>query len=127
MDHINTGRALFYIIHKKLIDFAPVLYFYTSLHPNFFFGFRKEDIKSLTYKLIDCHRTQQWLLRYTMLPYRLFSRFAARKLYGWKYAEPYRRVYFNKKNLYRNKQPLIVLIFTHFFSNLPCTKAKYPQ
>jgi LmbE family N-acetylglucosaminyl deacetylase len=127
MDHINIGRALFYIIYKKLIDFTPILYFYTSLNPNFFFGFRKREIKSLTYRLIACHKTQQWLLRYTMIPYRVFSRFAGRKLHGWKYAETYRRVYFNKKNLQKNKQPLIVQIFTHFFSNLPWTKAKYPQ
>jgi hypothetical protein len=127
IDHINTGRALYYIIYNKLIDFTPILFFYTSLYPNFFFGFKKKDIKTLTYKLIACHKTQQWLLRYTMLPYRPFSKFAARKLPGWNYAEPYRRVYFNKKNLYRNKPPLIVQIFTHFFSNLPWTKAKYPQ
>lgn len=127
MDHINTGKAIFYIIYNNLINFIPILYFYTSLHPNFFFGFKKKDIKALTYKLIDCHKTQQWLLRYTMLPYRPFSRFAGRKLHGWKYAEPYRRVYFNKRNLLKNKQPLIVRIFTHFFSNLPWTKAKYPQ
>lgn len=127
MDHINTGRAVFYVINNKLIDFTPVLYFYTSLNPNFFFGFKNKDIKELTYKLIACHRTQQWLLRYTMLPYRLFSRFAGRKLPGWKYAEPYRRVYFSKVNLDKNKQPLIVRIFTHFFSSLPWTKAKYPR
>lgn len=127
MDHINTGKALFYVIHKKLINFAPILYFYTSLHPNFFFGFNKRDIKNLTYKLIGCHRTQQWLLRYTMLPYRPLSRFAGRKLQGWKYAEPYRRVYFKKNNLQKNRQPLIVRIFTHFFSSLPWTKAKYPK
>ena len=127
MDHINIGKAMFYIIHNNLIDFSPILYFYTSLHPNFFFGFEKKDIKALTYKLIACHKTQQWLLKYIMIPYQAFNRFAGRKLPGWKYAEPYRRVYFNKKNLYKNKQPLIVQIFTHFFSGLPWTKAKYPQ
>ena len=127
MDHINTGRAVFYVIYNKLIDFTPIVYFYTSLHPNFFFGFEKKDIKALTYKLIACHKTQNWLLRYTMLPYRPFSRFAGRKLPGWKYAEPYRRVYFNINNLHRNKQPLIIRIFSHFFSSLPWTKAKYPQ
>ncbi|MFW9827641.1 MAG: PIG-L deacetylase family protein [Candidatus Thorarchaeota archaeon] len=127
MDHINTGRAIFYIIHNNLIDFTPNLYFYTSLNPNFFFGFKKKDIKTLTYKLIACHKTQQWLLRYTMIPYRLFTRFAGRKLPGWKYAEPYRRVYFKKSNLANNKQSLIIQILTHFFSSLPWTKAKYPQ
>jgi len=127
LDHINTGKAVFYVIYNKLINFSPILYFYTSLHPNFFFGFKKKDISTLTYKLIACHKTQQWLLRYTMIPYRVFSRFAGRKLPGWKYAEPYRRIYFKKNNLQKNKQPLIVRIFTHFFSNLPWTKAKYPQ
>ncbi|MFX1592239.1 MAG: hypothetical protein ACFFCL_06050, partial [Promethearchaeota archaeon] len=112
---------------NKLIDFTPILYFYTSLHPNFFFGFKKKDIKALTHKLISCHKTQNWLLRYTMIPYRPFSRFAGRSLPGWKYAEPYRRVYFKQNNLYKNKQPLIIRIFTHFFSTLPWTKAKYPQ
>jgi LmbE family N-acetylglucosaminyl deacetylase len=127
MDHINTGRAIFYIIYNKLIDFSPILYFYTSLNPNFFFGFKKKEIKSLTNKLIACHKTQQWLLRYTMIPYRIFTRFAGRKLPGWKYAEPYRRVYFNKNNIYKNNPPLLVRLFTHFFSSLPWTKAKYPQ
>ena len=127
MDHINTGKAIFYIIFNSLIDFKPILYFYTSLHPNFFFGFKREDIKDLTHKLIACHKTQRWLLGYTMIPYRPFSRFAGRKLPGWKYAEPYRRVYFNQKNLIKNKQPIIVRIFTHFFANIPWTKAKYPK
>jgi LmbE family N-acetylglucosaminyl deacetylase len=127
MDHINVGKAIFYIIDKKLIDYLPILYFYTSLNPNFFFGFKKKEIKALTHKLITCHKTQRWLLRYTMIPYRSFSRFAGRKLPGWKYAEPYRRVFFNKVNLHKNKQPLIVRIFTHFFSSLPWTKAKYPE
>jgi hypothetical protein len=62
-----------------------------------------------------------------MIPYRPFSRFAGRKLPGWKYAEPYRRVYFNQKNRIKNKQPIIVRIFTHFFANIPWTKAKYPK
>lgn len=126
MDHVNTGRAIFYIIHNRLIDFTPILYFYTSLSPNFFFGFKKEDL-ALTYQLLACHKTQNWLLNYTTIPYKFTSRFAGRKIRGWKYAEPFRRVYFNKINLQKNKPSLIVRIFTHFFSKLPWFKAKYPQ
>lgn len=126
MDHVNTGRVIFHIIYKKLIDFTPKLYFYTSLSPNYFFGFKKEDL-ALTYKLITCHKTQRWLLNWTMLPYRFTSRFAGRKLRGWKYAEPYRRIYFNKRNLKKNGVSFFVKIFTHFYSSLPWFKAKYPQ
>ncbi len=117
---------MFYVISNKLIDYTPNLYFYTSLSPNFFFGFRKKDL-ALTYNLIKCHKTQSWLLNWTMLPYRFTSRFAGRKLRGWKYAEPFRRVYFNKKNLKKNKASFLIRIFTHFYSSLPWFKAKYPQ
>ncbi|MFX0021440.1 MAG: PIG-L deacetylase family protein [Candidatus Hermodarchaeota archaeon] len=126
MDHINTGKAIFYVIYNNLINFTPKLYFYSSINPNFFFGFKKQDL-ALTYKLIRCHRTQNWLLNWTMLPYKITSRYAGRKLGGWKYAEPFRRVYFSKKNLKKNKFSLVVQIFTHFFSSLPWFKAKYPR
>jgi len=126
MDHVNTGKAVFHVIYKKLIDFTPNLYFFTSLSPNFYFGFKKQDL-NLTYQLISCHKTQRWLLNYTIIPYKPFSRWHARKLRGWKYAEPYRRIYFKKKNLKKNKSPLIVSIFSHFFFSMPWFKAKYPQ
>ncbi|MFX0041148.1 MAG: PIG-L deacetylase family protein [Promethearchaeota archaeon] len=125
-DHINTGKAVFYVLYNKLIDNIPNLYFYTSLSPNFFFGFKKKDL-ALTYNLIRCHKTQTWLLKWTMLPYRFTSRFAGRKLKGWKYAEPFRKVYFKNKNLKKNKVSFFIRIFTHFYSSLPWFKAKYPQ
>ncbi|MFW9971858.1 MAG: PIG-L deacetylase family protein [Candidatus Odinarchaeota archaeon] len=124
-DHINTGKAIYYILYNKIININPNLYFYTSLSPNFFFGFKKEDL-ALTYKLIKCHKTQQWLLNWTMIPYRFTSRFAGRKLRGWKYAEPFRRVFFHEKNLKKNKISFLTRIFTHFYSSLPWFKAKYP-
>ncbi|MFX1409679.1 MAG: PIG-L deacetylase family protein [Promethearchaeota archaeon] len=124
MDHINTGRAVFYAIYHKLINFSPNLYFYTSLNPNFYFGVNNID---LTYQLLACHKTQRWLLNKTLIPYKPFSRFHSRKLSGWKYAEPFRRVYFNKENQNKNKPSFLTRIFSHFFSSLPWMQAKYPQ
>lgn len=126
MDHVNTGRAVFYAIYHKLIDFTPNLYFYTALNPNYYFGFNKEEI-ALTYQLLACHKTQYWLFNYTLIPYRPFTRFHGRKLPGWKHAEAFRRVYFKKENLNKNNPSLIVRIFSHFFFSMPWFKAKYPQ
>ncbi|MFX1573576.1 MAG: PIG-L deacetylase family protein [Promethearchaeota archaeon] len=126
MDHINTGRAIFYVIYNKLLNFTPILYFYTTLHPNYFFGFKKNDF-ALIHKLIACHKTQFWLLKWTMIPYRFTTRFAGRKLPGWKYAESFRRIYFNKANVKKNETSFLIRIFTHFYSSLPWFKAKYPQ
>ncbi len=125
-DHVNTGKVVFYIIYNKLINFVPKLYFFTSLSPNFYFGFKKEDFK-LTDQLIACHETQRWLLNHTMIPYKPFSRWHGRKLNGWKYAEPYRFVYFNRANFLKNKPSFTVRVFSHFFSGMPFFKAKYPQ
>lgn len=52
---------------------------------------------------------------------------AGRKINGWKYAEPFRRIYFGKENKKKYKISLITRIFSHFFSSLPFYKAKYPQ
>ena len=126
MDHINTGRAIFYIIYNKLIDFIPILYFYSSLSPNLFFPFKKEDI-GLVKQLLACHRTQYWLINYMMFIYKPIMRLAGRKVNDWKYAEPYRRIYFSRANKKRHKISLKTRIFSHFFSSLPFYKAKYPQ
>ena len=126
IDHINTGKVIFYIIFNKIIDFNPNLFFYTSLNPNFYFGFKKEDF-NLTYRLIACHKTQRWLLNYTLLPYKPFSRFHGRKLPGWKYAESFRRVFFKKTNQQRNKPSFLIRMLAHFFSSLPWMHAKYPM
>jgi LmbE family N-acetylglucosaminyl deacetylase len=126
MDHINTGKVLFYIIYNKLVDFTPKLYYYSSLSPNYFFGFEKEDVH-LILNLIACHKTQYWLMNYTMMPYKPIRRFYGKKISGWKYAEPYRRVYFDKKYLNKNKPSMMIRIFSHFFSSLPWFQAKYPQ
>lgn len=126
MDHVNTGKAIFYIIHNKLIDSLPILYFYSSLSPNFFFPFKKEDI-GLVNQLLACHKTQYWLMKYMMLIYKPIMRLAGRKIDGCKYAEPFRRIYFRKENKKKYKISLITRIFSHFFSSLPFYKAKYPQ
>ena len=125
-DHVNTGKAIFYCINRNLIDFTPILYFYSTLSPNYFFGFKKEDF-SLINQLLTCHKTQFWLINYVTLTYKPKTRLAGRNLPGWKYAEKYRRVYFKKRNIYKNKPSLMVNILSHWYSSMPFFKAKYPQ
>lgn len=126
MDHVNTGRALFYIIYNKLIDKKPILYYFSAFRGNFRFPFDKSGFE-LEDQLISCHKTQFWLLNYMKVVYRPFARIAGSHVSGWKYAEPYRRIYFKKENLKKNKQTLWIQVWTHFFSSLPWFKAKYPQ
>lgn len=126
MDHVNTGRALFYTLHHQLVDFSPRLYFYTSLNPNSFLKIPKEQV-GLTDQLIACHKTQWWLMkwmRYTVKPIEMLSGLIAR---GWRYAEPYRRVFYGMHSREKNRAGLLVRVFTHFFSGLPFFQAKYPQ
>nr|MDO8111625.1 PIG-L family deacetylase [Candidatus Sigynarchaeota archaeon] len=125
-DHTFTGRALFYIIHHELIDFTPKLLYYTSLNPNFFFGFKKSDF-SLTTRLIQCHKTQFWLLNTMMLVYKPIARIMGKKLPGWKYAEGYRQVFFDENLRWKNAPSRKTAIFSHFFSSMPFFKAKYPE
>lgn len=126
MDHVNTGRALFYIIHNKLINFAPKLYYYQTLSPNYYFPFKKEEI-DLAERLLKCHKTQYWLINYMFMIYKPIVRLGGRKVSGWKYAEPYRHVYFKEENRKMNKPSFKVRVFSHFFSSLPWYQAKYPQ
>ncbi len=125
-DHINTGKAIYYCIHNNLIDFTPILYFYSTLSPNYFFGFAKEEF-SLIDQLLACHKTQFWLINYVTLIYKPKTILAGRKLKGWKYAEKYRRIYFHKENKSKNNPSLIVKMLSHWFSSMPFFKAKYPQ
>lgn len=125
MDHVNTGRAIYYCIYNKLINYTPILYFYSTLSPNFYFGFKKEDF-SLTYQLLACYKTQFWFINHAKWIYKPKTRLAGRKLSGWKYAEKYRRVYFQNENEIRNKASLLIRILSHWFSSWPWFKAKYP-
>jgi LmbE family N-acetylglucosaminyl deacetylase len=126
LDHVNTGKAIFYTISQKLINFTPILYFYGTSHPNFFFGFKKEDI-SLIKQLLRCHKTQYWLINRLKLNYKFSTKRAGLRLKGWYYAEKYRRVYFVKNNLKKNKASIFLKILTHWFSSMPWFKAQYPK
>ncbi len=126
MDHINPSKAIFYIIYKKLIDFTPKLYFYGSLNPNYFFGFRRKDFV-LIRNLLSCHKTQYWLINRLMRMYKFSTRLNGLKLREWKYAEKYRMVYFKKRNLKKNKPSFIIKILSHWFSCWPWFKAQYPE
>ncbi len=125
MDHVNTGRAVYYCIYNKLLNYTPILYFYSTLSPNFYFGFKKEDF-ALTYQLLAYHKTQSWFINRAKWIYKPRTRLAGMKLGGWKYAEKFRRVYFSNNNERRNKPSLVIIILSHFFSSLPWFKAKYP-
>ena len=124
-DHVNTGKAIYYCIHKKLIDFPLKLYFYSTISPNFYFGFKKEDFLLID-QLLACHKTQFWLINNLKITYKPKTRLAGRKLRGWKYAEKYRRVYFHRENANKNKPSLIVKMLSHWYSGMPWFKAKYP-
>ena len=125
-DHVNTGKAVYYCIYNKIIDCTPILYFYGTLTPNYIFGFKKEDFE-LFEQMRQCHKTQFWLTYKLHRTFKLSTRLAAIKLRGWKYAEKYRRVYFNEKNLKKNKPSMRIQIISHFFSSLPFFIAQYPQ
>lgn len=126
MDHINCGRVVYYIIHKGLIeDFTPNLFFYTSLCPNYFFGFDEKEF-DLTYQLLACHKTQNWFFNNLKMILKPQMRYYGTKIHGWKYAEAFRRVYFTKKNLEKNRPSFVPRVFSHFFSSLPWYNAKYP-
>ncbi len=125
-DHVNTGRAVFYVVNKKLLDYQPRLYFYSTLSPNVFFPFRREDLE-LTDRLIACHKTQIWLLHWMKHIIRPTALFAGLQARGWRYAEPYREVYFGDDSRERNEAGFPIRVFTHFFSGMPFFQAKYPQ
>ncbi len=125
-DHINTGKAIYYIINHRLIDFEPKLYFYGSLNPNFLFGFNKDSLELID-NLLKCHRTQYWFINKAKLAYRVSTRRRGLLLRGWSYAEKYRRVFFKKSNLKKNNPSLVIRLLSHWFSSMPWFKAKYPK
>jgi hypothetical protein len=126
-EFIKTGKAVFYIIYNKLIDYekTPILYYYSSLSSNYYFGFRKKEI-ALTKKLISKHKTQAWLMNTLMMSYIPLTRLAGMKLKRWKYAEAYRRIYF--KNPRKHRPSLLSRMISHFcYSHIQWYSAKYPQ
>ncbi|MFX0052961.1 MAG: PIG-L deacetylase family protein [Candidatus Hermodarchaeota archaeon] len=104
-DHVNTGRAIYYVINNKLIENVPDLYYYSSLSPNYYFPIDPRNI-SLTEKLIACHKTQVWLLKSMKRMLKPVWVISGLKTQGWRYAEPYRRVFFDSKN--KNKANFLV-------------------
>ena len=124
-DHVNTGKAIYYILHKKMLSKLPKLYFYSTLSPNRYFGFNKEDL-SLVDDLLQCHKTQFWLLNNAKILYNITIRLTALHVRGYKYAEKYRRVYFSYDTPQKNKISYLVKMLSHWFASWPWFKAKYP-
>jgi LmbE family N-acetylglucosaminyl deacetylase len=124
-DHVNLVRALYYILSKKLIHFSPTLYFYTSLCPNCYFPIHSDDLH-LVDKLIKCHKTQFWLLKWMKYLIKPTAWFSGLKVKGWKYAEPYRQVTFTDESKENGDARLLVKQFAAFLSRTNLFDAQYP-
>lgn len=127
-DHVNSGRVVYYILHHRLIDnYTPKLFVYSTLWPNFFFPFNKEDYK-VTDQLLACHKTQFWLLNRMKIFNKILARRSGMSVPGWKFAEAFRRINFmssNSKN--SGKIPFSVRIFYRFYwAHKSWYDAKYP-
>ncbi|MHA1292354.1 MAG: PIG-L deacetylase family protein [Promethearchaeota archaeon] len=95
-DHINTGKILYYILDKNLIDFGkkrPKLYFYASINPNFFWPINKEEIP-LAYNNMFVHKSQAHIWKFAKSLYRLIISVYGCRIKGWRYAEGYRRIFY---------------------------------
>ncbi len=129
-DHTNTGAAIFYAIHHHLIDYTPILYYYTSINSNYYFPVDDKKMQ-LTKQLVACHKTQFWLLNWITIFAKILGRIYGfkNKRYRFKFthAEPYRRVFFNPENRRRNRAKFFPRIMTHFFYSLPFYRAQYPE
>ncbi len=128
MDHINAGRAIFYILHHQLIpNYRPSILFYQTLAPNFFLPFSRTDIDLLD-NLLKCHKTQFWLLNW-MKPMALirawFNGWQWQK-YPGQFAEGFRRFTLNTQKRSQNQPSWWVKIWTRFYWSLPFYQAKYP-
>jgi LmbE family N-acetylglucosaminyl deacetylase len=117
-DHINTGRILYYIIDKNLIEKTPKLFYYSPIHPNFKFPFNEPGYK-FKEKVTSCHMSQKALFDQLGGPMKLWLRFNARKYEKWKYAEPYRRVYFGKDSHLNNEPSLFVKFISRMMFSTP--------
>ena len=108
-----------------MLSKSPKLFFYSTLSPNRYFGFDKENL-SLVDDLLQCHETQFWLLNKAKILYNITIRLAGLYVRGYKYAEKYRRVYFSHDAPHKNKISYLVKMLSHWFSSWPWFKAKYP-
>lgn len=126
-DHVNTGRAIYFVIVNKLLNYIPKLFFYSSLSPNYYFPIDQNNI-FLTEKLIECHKTQVWLLKSMKRmnkPFWIISGFHTK---GFTYAEPYRRIYFCKDRKKKNRANLAVRGLVRIVaSHADLFDAQYPE
>ncbi|HME53166.1 MAG TPA: PIG-L family deacetylase [Candidatus Lokiarchaeia archaeon] len=126
IDHFNEGRIVFHAIYTGMLGYTPKLYFYSSLSPNFYFGFDEAGME-LTNALLACHKTQFWLLNRIKLVFKPLSMIFGRRI-RWKYAEPFRQVFFLPQNAHRNKPGKIARLMLRFFwGHLSWFFAKYPE
>ncbi len=125
MDHLNTGRAIYRVMKDGLADASAPVYFYTSMVPNAYFPVSSSDL-DLTNRLIECHKTQFWLLKwmkYLVVPTELS---AGLRVDGWTYAEPYRRVVFDDKSQGRCSTGWPTRSFVRLMARTGAFQAQYP-
>jgi len=113
-DHIAIGKILYYIYDKKIIDENPKLYYFAPLNPNFYWPFAKTDI-SFAFKMIDIHKSQNWMMKYLKPLYIIIGKFYGRNIKGWKYAEGYRRVFYREEK-HKNKKLTFLMNCLNFLA-----------
>lgn len=129
IDHVNSGRVIYYILYNQRIEkYKPKLFFYSSLLPNFLFPFTKEDYY-ITERLLACHKTQFWLLNQMKIINKIKTRWYGMQVRGWKFAEFFRKVDYNKDHLSlkQDKIPLLVrMVYRFCWAHRSWFNAKYP-
>lgn len=113
-DHYNIGRCMYYCIHHHLIDYTPKLFFYTANFSNFYFPFHRDGFE-LADRLLQCHKSQFWLLNSMKMIMKPMALYHGLKVKGYHLAEPYRRVFFNEKDKKKNRIPFAAYCFSFFF------------
>ncbi|MHA1148585.1 MAG: PIG-L deacetylase family protein [Promethearchaeota archaeon] len=117
-DHINIGKAVFYVLNKELVDFTPKLYFYSSINPNFFWPIKSEDIPKAQANM-RVHASQMHIWNSIGRLYKFIMLQQGKGVDGTKYAEGYRRVFFHYNRPKRREK----MRFRHRLLLRLCVKA----
>jgi len=116
-DHINCGRLLYRIFssyQNELVKPIKSLFFYASLKPNVYWPFNDLTLgKGSLYQ----HKSQLYFLKW-MIPFYSMEKFNfyRKKIGGWNYVEPYRRISKKKNGL---KPSIFVQALLGIISHLP--------
>lgn len=117
-DHIITGKILYYLCEKSLIQKTPTLYYYSPINPNFLWPYNKQDFLIIQ-KLTNIYKSQYWLYQQKISIHKLIGHLYGNKIRGWKYAEGYRRIFFGDEKNKNQKLNLFQRIFRFINSRIP--------